>query len=379
LSLTGKNNCRRSHVSIPSGTPEHIKAVAVLAYLGDERLVTHLEGRLAENGLLSGYENHALIALGTEDAGVLFARSVTALGERLAGIPDDCANHDTRHRLIDSASFTTSDVTYLMTPAFQPHLKGLIEGGSPDVSWIASDLVRRGFVTPLLYPAAVAAERSGRLESESRVERSCIIADIWLDWWRRSTAAGVRRRLLRLLPLYPSAEIEEVLIGCLDSTDLRGSAAQGLGDYGVARSAVHLRGMLAEEITPGDWWGKYGAARALGDLRDEAAVPLLEKTAAEHPDDSVAGEAESSLGLIGNADAECALVRLLQGGRGGEFEESVMEALLLVGSASAVSIVVDRARSAEDGPHWLCERLGGLDVRGWRRGEYYTYIWFIRQ
>ena len=34
-------------VSNPSGTPDHVKAVAVLAYLGDGRLVSHLESRLS--------------------------------------------------------------------------------------------------------------------------------------------------------------------------------------------------------------------------------------------------------------------------------------------------------------------------------------------
>ena len=60
-------------ISYPSGTQEHAKAVSVLAYLGDERLVTNLQARLAENGLLASYENHALIALGTDTAGALFA------------------------------------------------------------------------------------------------------------------------------------------------------------------------------------------------------------------------------------------------------------------------------------------------------------------
>ena len=126
--------------------------MSVLAYLGDERLLANLETRLAENGLLASYENHALIALGTAPAGALFARSVMAVGATLARFPDDHANHDARTKIRHSASFSTHDVSYLVTPAFEPHLERLIEDCSPDVSWLASDLAKRGFVTSLLYP-----------------------------------------------------------------------------------------------------------------------------------------------------------------------------------------------------------------------------------
>ncbi len=363
-------------ISNPSGAAEHLKAVAVLSSLGDDRLVAHLEGRLAENGLLGRYENHALIALGTDAAGALFARSVMAVGARLAGLPNDHANHDARNRLISLVRSNTYDTRYLLTPAFEPHLKALIKADNPDVSWLASALAKRGLMASLLYSAVVVGDPPGELDLHRNQQRACVTTDVWLGWWRQSTDSGLRRRLLGLLPLCPSAEVEKILIECLDSAELRGSAARELGDYGVVRSAADLRGILAEEITAGDHWGRYGAVRALGALRDEAAVPLLEKTAAEYPLDWIVGEAVSSLGLIGTPAAECALDRLLQCGKAGEFEEMVLEALLYCGSAPAVSIVVNRARSRMDGPRWLCDRLVGLsDFRGWSQGEYYTDIY----
>ena len=48
-----------------SGTSDHIRAVNVLAYLGDARVIDHLKERLARNGALQEYENHALLAVGT--------------------------------------------------------------------------------------------------------------------------------------------------------------------------------------------------------------------------------------------------------------------------------------------------------------------------
>ncbi len=367
-------------IQIPSGTKEHAKAVTVLAYLGDVRLVGHLEERLAQNGLLQGYESHSLIALGSDDAGDLFARAVIAVGGRLSGVPNDHASNLARHGITRTVKHTKYDIRYLLTPKFEPRLKRLIESENSDVSWIASDLAKRGLVAELLYPAVVAADRRGGYElataTERGEQRACITTDVWLGWWRRVSESRLKRRLLRMLPLYPSAEVEEILIECLDSPDLCDLAAGELGAYGIVRSAARLRDLLAEAATAENRWAKAAAARALGDLRDCLAVPFLEATAGEHSDDWVISQAVWSLGLIGDREAESALERLLRLGKGEEFEEEILEALLLCGSRSAVGIVVGRARSRSDGPHWLFQRLDGMsDARGWRRGEYYTHIY----
>lgn len=359
-----------------TGTKEHAKAVTVLAYLGDSRLVDHLAARLTENGLLEHYENHALIAVGSEATGDLFARSVLAVGERLAPLPDDSANHDARLRFIDSVHFPVYDVRYLLTSSFEPHLRRLIEHSNRDVSWIAIDLAERAHVPSLLYSAAiVTAQRERWFDLDRGERRSCVSADMWLGWWRQSTEVSLRRSLLTLLPLYPNAEIEEVLLDCLDSPDFRGDAVRSLGEYGSLRSTPYLREILAEPITAHDHWAKAHAAHVLGDLRDEAAVPSLEKVAAEHVDGWVVSQAIGSLGLIGNSEAESALERLLRLQEGTSLVDEVLQALLCCGTSSAVARVVKRARSRADGPKWLCERLHRISwTRGWRSGEYYTHI-----
>jgi hypothetical protein len=255
-------------LSSDTGTKEHVKAVTVLAYLGDSRLVDNLNIRLTENGLLHHYENHALIALGNDAAGASFEKSVLAVGERIARLTNDQVNHEARNELISTVIFPVYDVRYLLTPAFEPYLQRLIEDESPDVSWIATDLVRRGFVASLLYPAAVAAaNRKGWSEMDRGAQRICVNADMWMEWWRKPADTSIRRKLLGLLPLYPHVEIEEILMDCLDSPDLRASAARILGEYGAIRSAVRLREILADEATADDRWGKSEAAHALGDLR----------------------------------------------------------------------------------------------------------------
>lgn len=361
-------------IANPSRTNEHAKAVGVMAYLGDDRLVAHLETRLAENGILCNYENHALVALGTHAAGVLFAQSVWAAVEMLAHLQNENSVQDKHNKLLNLFK-SKDDMRYLLSSPFEPHLKRLIEADNPHVSWVACYVAKRGLMASLLYSVAVAADQRGEFELERNQDRAFVTTDLWLGWWRATSELRIRRRLLQLLPRHPSAEVEEILIGCLDSPDLRDLAARQLGTYGVARAAASLRGILAEAITEDDHWGKAEAAHALGDLRDEAAVPWLERTAAEHTEDRVVREAVESLGLIGVQEAEGALRRLLQIDKGEAFQESVFEALLLCGSRTAVGTVVEHGRSRPDGFSWICKRLCDLcGIRVWRRGEYYTHI-----
>lgn len=363
-------------ISFESGTKEHVKAVTALAYLGDSRLVEHLAIRFTDNGLLQYYENHALIALGSEGEGILFSASVRAVGEQLAKLPNDDANNDARNELISLVHFLGDDVRYLLTPAFEPHLRQLIEDSNPDISWIAIDLAKRAQVASLLYPAAVATAKQRRWFDMDRGEqRNCVSVDMWLDWWRQTTEVAIQKELLKLLPRYPNAEIERVLLDCLDSPELRGAAAKELGEYGAIRSAPRLREIIAEAVTVDDRWDKSNAACALGDLRDVEAVLLLEKLASEASDEWTVQHAIFSLGMVGNQEAEQSLGRLLQLRKGQAFENIVIAALLCSGSRSAVAEVISRAVSRIDGAKWLCERLHRLaNIRGWRSGEYFTHI-----
>ncbi|MDX2038132.1 MAG: HEAT repeat domain-containing protein [Isosphaeraceae bacterium] len=363
-------------ISSLSGSPEHAKAAGVLAYLGDPRLVDFLEDRFSQNGLLQHYESHALIAVGTDRAGDLFARSVLAVGERLSGIPDDYVNSAARHRIIDMVLYPSYDIRYLIKAAFEPHLQRLIESDNWEVSWIAGDLAKRGLVARLLYADAIASERRDVHQPERDELRACIETDLWLEWWRRATDLPLKRRLLGMLPLHPSGEVEAILLECLDLPELCASAARELGNYGIVSSARHLRRVLTEAATPDKHWAKAAAARSLGDLRDGHAVKYLEATAGQLDDDWAVSQAVWSLGLIGGTEAEAALERLLRLEKGDEFEDRVMEAMLHCGTKSAVATVIDRARSKNDAARWLFTRLDRMSLaRGWRRGEFYTHIY----
>jgi HEAT repeat protein len=360
-------------LGLPSGTREHAKAVCVLAHLGDEQLIEHLRERIANNGVLDDYENHALVALGTDAAGSLFEESVRAVADRLAAIPNDHVHHNDRYRIKRPVLFRSYDVRYLLTSEFEPHLRQLIDNPNKDISWIGSDLVRSGVVASLFYPAAVlTANWEGFPPRQVTEQRSRITADDWLTWWRTHVDVESRKRLLRLLLLCPTGEVEEVLISCLEASELRALAAQELGDYGAVRAAPRLREILAEDGGNELLWDKAAAAEALGYLRDSTAVPLLKTLAAEYADTDAAFFAVASLGFIGTSEAKTALCELLDSSAN---EDEVVQALIACGTPLAVATAIARAKTKPQGAQWLSERVEHLGwTRGWRLGEYYTHI-----
>ena len=98
------------------GTEDHSRAVCMLGYLADDRLAYHLQKRLDKNGILYAYENHALIALGTEDAVRVFVRSAGIVASRLRDIPIE--QESDRARLASTVAPITGDIEYLMKPEF---------------------------------------------------------------------------------------------------------------------------------------------------------------------------------------------------------------------------------------------------------------------
>ena len=363
-----------THLISASGTLEHARAVCVLAYLGDERLVGHLCERIAANGLLEDYENHALVALGTDAAGALFVQSVRSVGDRVATIPDNAANNEQRYRLTSAVDVLSADVRYLVTPVFQKHILQLIDDNNPTASWVGSALAKRARSALLLRAVAAATAKHAWWDdpTDRHGVRSVVTPDLWLDWWRTATETPVRKELLRLVPLYPTASVEEVLLDCLDEPEMRGEAARRLGEYGAVRSAPQLRRILEGETGNDGQWDKVPVADAIGYLRDQAALPLLRSLAAAYPNSQLASASVTSLGFIGTPKAEAALNDLL----GGEANaDQIVQGLILCGSRSAVAISIAKAKQRPDGPQWLCERLRGFAWRrGWRRGEYYTHI-----
>jgi hypothetical protein len=354
-----------------SGEEEHARAVSVLAYLGDSRLALHLNDRLTENGFLREYENHALLALGTDQAGRVFCHSARKAAENISklGYEDGGA---ARYDLHSQVSSPTADHEYIYTPQFESHVVGLIRDDDQETAYLGYDLAMRSHRQSLIRHAIYAVARwRWRTIDWGKIGED-ISPDSWLAWWHDSTDTPLRQRLVSYLPAIPNVEIEQILIGCLESPEYRITAVGKLGQLGCYRSAPYLRQLLGDTTGNVTLWEKTALVRSLGQLRDQASITSIRTVVLEHPKGDLAFFGIPSLGWIGGSDAEEALGGLW--GTGAD-EQRIAGALVLCGSSSAVSRAIRLARSKPDGPKWLCESIHkALRIRGYRRGEYYTHI-----
>jgi hypothetical protein len=361
----------RQRLGAASGQHHHGRAVCILAYLGDNRLAPHLSTRLDDNGRLLEYENHALIALGTAEAGEVFARSARTAAGNIAklGYEDGGAARYELHLQVSSPS---ADYRYLYTPQLERHIIGLICDGNSEVAYLGYDLAKRSESPALVYHAIRALLRWNWTLRFASDFTAGIPPDTWLRWWKETDDIAVRRVLADYPPVVPNVEIEQILIDCLESPDHRVAAAQHLGQSGCYRAAAYLRQVLQSELGDTTLWQKTAAANALGRLQDQASVESLGRLALEHPNTDLALCAVSALGFVGSPEAERTLGSLL----GTQVDDtSVAGALLCCGSPSAISRAIELARSKEDGPKWLCECLHrAFWFRGWHVGEYYTHL-----
>jgi hypothetical protein len=360
-----------ARLQAPSGRQDHCRAVSVLAYLGEDRLVSHLTDRLTENGSLLEYENHALIVLGTDRAGQVFCRSAKKLAQEISKLGYDDGGA-ARHELHSRVSSATSDHEYLYTPQVVSYIIELIHADHEDTAYLGYDLAMRSHVPSLIRHAVYALARWHWHHPRWREVGNDISPDNWLTWWGEATDATLRRELLNYLPAIPNATIEQVLVECLDSPDYRFGATQQLGRLGCCRSAVYLRQLVSDRTGDVDLWLKITAIRSLSRFRDQASVEAIETLVGEHPETNVAFFGIPCLGWIGTPEAEQALRRLLAGGAD---EELVVGGLLMCGSASAVLTAIELACSKPKGVEWLCKAIKrGFGRYDYRRGEFYRHI-----
>ena len=357
-----------SHVSTESGTEEHGRAVGVLAYLGDERLASHLKERLQTNGGLEAYENDALFALGTDEAGSIFYDSAKAMLAETAALGYGVGTQEW-YSLYSKVSTTSGDRQDLLTQEFEPYIRRLIVDDDQEAFSLGFGLAIRSRCSAVIYDAVRAWAKQYYGGTPDWI-REWIPPATWCDWWNRSNDLEVRQRLLQIIPNAPNANIEQVLIDCLNHVKLRSQAAWHLGHFGCVRAVVALRHLLDREGTTAH--DKEMIGLALGLLRDTKSIDQLRACALVEPPNH-RWASVLALGLIGTADAEAALVTLFDTDVD---DELVGGALIGCGSATAVSHVVKSARAREDGARWFCECMKHAFWTNNRRlpTEYYSYV-----
>jgi hypothetical protein len=357
-----------------SGSGEHKRAVCVLGYLADERAVPHLGERLGKNGILRQYENHALIAVGTEAAAEVFTRSA----QIVAGLIHERRKTDKTGNDSLGLSFSISphsaDLHDLMTPAFEAAIIRFIRDDDRELSGIGLSLARTANTSALVYEILTCGKFTDIGVAANSYGLGCFVSpETWLEWWRDTPDGPGRGNLIRLAGGMPHLRIEQVLIECLKNTNcrVRALAASQLREMVSYRSAPHLRTILSEEDPAIDDWLKSSVVTALSRLRDPGAVQLLYEVA-KTPVSFASSQAIYGLGEIGTPEAEAVLVRLYAEGVS---EEHIAGSLVVHGSPTAVSKAIEIAAKRPEGPRWLGNQLRlALFERGHRVGQYYRHI-----
>src|ERR1017187_8547103 len=359
-----------------SGTPTHARAVTILAYLADARLTEHLRDRLVARGCLQGYENHALIAVGSDQAAEVFVSSARVIAAKIAALPEEKDGGRESSGLFHSISPRSYDIRQLTTPPFEKQILVLMNDPDAIVSRIGMSLAVSSRRPLLLHHLLRTGKYNGLFTMGEKIHEE-ITAPSWLEWREHAPKNEVRRSLLYVAGDVPDVRLEERAIIALSDSELRTAAAQTLGDVGSARCLPELRGILkaTREEDQDSQNLQYAIATALGKLRDTVAVELLEdlarivKTYAH-------SSALDSLARIGTVKAEVSLLRIAgEIDVKADFSEDLAGALIAHGSPRCVAEVVKRAKQRSDGPKWLagCARHAFFG-RGHRVGEYYTHV-----
>lgn len=364
-------------LSAEHGSQQHIRAIHVLAYLGHPRVVEHLEEAVDGGRELAEYENRALIAVGTERASSVFGKSAAAAAERMTTLGWEDGG-SARSELYHSIATVTADIQHLITPPFEQLI----------ATWLSLAL---GAPAENSIPAELGAMGIGlaRTSRSRKLARQYVLAkDLhdrhfyepvldwldprdWLEWWRQDSDGRNRRALVRSLPGVPTPAIESALVDALRHRHSSWAAARYLGDNGTGLARAGLRELVAN-IDPDNQFDSEEPIRSLGKLRDGEAVQLL-ATVVRNCKPHVRNAALASLGLIGTANAEAALLGLLDNE---DRVASVAGALIVHGNHTAVRAAIDLSKAVSGrGARWLVRSVNDvLSGWGWRRGVYFSHI-----
>jgi hypothetical protein len=371
------------------GSKDHTRAVHVLGYLGDHRLVEYLARRFGGANELMAYENHALLAIGTEAAARLFEQSANAAAARIVSL-DWKDGGSERSRVFHAIAPLTADLPYLFTPAFE----NLVH------EWLVStsDVPNEESASRELKLIAISLARSSRSRSLARLYVMAkgpyanhlsyepvldwVDPRDWSRWWHECADEAGKYALVRALPGVPTPAVEEALVDALRHPRMAFCAARYLGDAASWIGKRALRELVAattarevSETDIGAYENCVEAIRALGRLRDHEAVGVLNDVA-RRTGSRLRRAALASLGLIGALAAEEALTALLDDDDDNERTHFVAGALVLHGSGTAVRTAIELATSdPARGAKWLVEAVNELLMGwGWRRGQYFVHI-----
>jgi HEAT repeat protein len=360
----------------PSESIRHAQAVSVLGYLGDERLVGHLNERLQSNNGLCSYENRALFAVGSPAATEVFAKSANLTAAKIEAARGK-KEEEVTSRLWYDISLRSADLRHLVTAPFERCLASLVDGPNDMAARFGVDLANSSRKPALIRHIIFSGKDTGYpwMRGDDIAE-SIAISD-WLDWWTHANSDKVRAVLLNLSGKIPDVRIENIAIDCLRIPELRGSAAHALKRLGSIRCVPHLREALGSlDMKSSDaFYLMHGLVLALGELRDGEAVIMLSRVA-EDNQHHIRDFALDALANIGTDEAADALIVISSKVDLNEpYNHCVIESLIAHGSLRTVNRAVEIAGQQSGGPKWLIKQMRHVFMqRGWSVGEYYTHV-----
>ena len=355
---------------------KHTQAVSILGYLGDERLIEHLNVRLQSNNGLYGYENRALFAVGSPGAARVFVKLANLTAAKIEAARGT-KEEEVTSRLWYDISLRSADLRYLVTKPFENSLISLIDGPNEMASRFGVDLANSSRKPALIRHILFSGKDSDSLLFDrNEISESISIPD-WLDWWAHASSDTVRSSLLRISGKVPDVRIETIAMDCLRIPELRGSAAHALARLGSIRCLPHLREALGslDMKSSNAFYSQHGLVLALGELRDEEAVGLLARIA-EDNQHHIREFALDAMAKIGTDEAADAIINISNKINFGEsYNHCVIEAMIAHGSLRTVNQAIEIATRQPEGPKWLVKQIKHVYMmRGWTIGEYYTHV-----
>jgi HEAT repeat protein len=360
----------------PSESYKHAQAVSILGYLGDERLIKHLNERLQSNNGLYGYENRALFAVGSLDAAEVFVKLANLTAAKIEAAHGK-KEEEVTSRLWYDISLRSADLRYLVTEPFEKSLLSLIDGPSTMATRFGVDIANSSRKPSLIRHIIFSGKRDGYpLLRVDEVSESLSASD-WLEWWGQANSNKVKASLLNVSGKIPDVRIEIIAMNCLRTPELRGSAAHALASLGSIRCLPDVREALdsLDIKSSNSFYPLQCLVLALGELCDGEAVGLLTRVAVDNKH-HIRDLALDALAKIGTDEAANALITISNTVDLNEpYNHCVIESLIAHGSLRTVNRAIEIADNQSGGPKWLVKQMRHVFlIRGLTVGEYYTHV-----
>ncbi len=340
--------CEYTSKFIPSQdhSDDYQRALMILAYLNDERAIEAIEKR-TKDAVPFIYESLCLLAIGSRRAVEVHSSLIDRyLEAKKSGLEKEQEEH-WRFAVAPHAN-----VANLVTKEVEDFVSTQIDSEDSDRQFIGRFLAKWLGTERLLKHLVKHWYVEGfRIPDPHRVGRR-LGSETWIELWNRTLAPKEKKTLIQIAGDLRDARIEDILIGCLEDSELAGYCAQSLAAMGSQRACPAIRKLLATErdASAVGNWNRHMAFRALSIQRDPGSAADIVRYIESEDVNEYGGTV--GLASIGTAEAENALLEL-----NNQSDESLVQGLVHYGSRRCIERAVEIAkqRGSDNGAAWLAK------------------------